>query len=178
MIGRTAIVGLIGIAAASAGCARIDLDDVKMPKVDPNIFSLTSPSIYRTNTIGGRKYGPEDLIDAEGRCPGVANAAAPAVDASLEPALGNAPPPPRGVALGMSECEVARALGQPQSVEIGAESGGRSVVMTFMAGERAGIYRFTGGRLVSVERGPEPPPPPKPERPVRGKPPQKRPPNA
>jgi len=32
--------------------------------------------------------------------------------------------------------------------------------MVFMGNERAGIYEFVGGRLKSLERGPEPPPPP------------------
>jgi hypothetical protein len=60
---------------------------------------------------------------------------------------------PRGVALAMTECEVVRLAGTTDRVEISADARGRrSVVMTYMTGERPGIYHFTDGRLVSMER--------------------------
>ena len=60
---------------------------------------------------------------------------------------------PRGVALAMTECEVVRLTGYTDRVEIGAdERGRRSVVLTYMTGDRPGIYRFSDGRLVSMER--------------------------
>jgi hypothetical protein len=65
------------------------------------------------------------------------------------------------VGLDMTECEVVRTIGPPQSVNIGAgEHGGRQVTMIYMGNERAGTYVFRNGRLSSLERGPEPPPPP------------------
>jgi hypothetical protein len=71
----------------------------------------------------------------------------------------------------MSECEVVRAAGQPQTVNIGTnDRGDRRVVMTYANSERAGTYEFVSGRLTSLERGPEPPPPPKPEKPAKKKP--------
>jgi hypothetical protein len=86
---------------------------------------------------------------------------------------------PGAVGLDMTECEVVRALGQPQSVNFGAnDRGERKVTMVFFAGDRSGSYLFTAGRLTSLERGPEPPPPPKPERPVKKKPVAKKPPTA
>jgi hypothetical protein len=59
----------------------------------------------------------------------------------------------------MTECEVVRALGQPQAVDLTPQPGGqRRVVMTYKTGERAGSYEFVGGRLTAVERGDEPTP--------------------
>jgi hypothetical protein len=65
----------------------------------------------------------------------------------------------------MSECEVVRTLGRPQSVNISAgEHGERQVTMIYMGNERAGTYVFRSGRLTSLERGPQPPPPPEPKK--------------
>lgn len=60
---------------------------------------------------------------------------------------------PRGIALSMTECDVVRVAGYTDRVQIGADDRGRrSVTMTFMTGDRPGIYRFTDGRLTSMER--------------------------
>jgi hypothetical protein len=65
-----------------------------------------------------------------------------------------------GVALQMTECDVVRRAGAPERVELGAnERGERAVVLTYARGPRPGVYRFAGGRLYSIERGPEPPAP-------------------
>jgi hypothetical protein len=70
---------------------------------------------------------------------------------------------PGGIALDMTECDVVRRAGPADDVEIGTNPRGqRTSVLTFMRGERPGIYRFVSGRLTSMERGPEPPPPPPP----------------
>lgn|GEM_PF-546603 len=70
---------------------------------------------------------------------------------------------PRGVAVGMTECQVVQVAGYTDRVEIGAnERGQRSVTLAYMTGERPGIYRFLAGRLVSMERVAEPPQPKKP----------------
>ena len=86
--------------------------------------------------------GPQDLVDGDGRCAGAGGAAAT-----------------RGVSLEMTECEVVQALGPPQSAQVEPRSGDQRVaVLTYLGGDRPGIYRFNGGRLVSIERGSEPPP--------------------
>jgi hypothetical protein len=75
---------------------------------------------------------------------------------------------PSGVALGMTECEVVRIAGYTDRVEINAnERGRRSVVLTYLSGERPGIYRFVGGRLTAMERVAEPQAPRKPARPAK-----------
>jgi hypothetical protein len=59
----------------------------------------------------------------------------------------------------MTECQVVRALGQPQAVDLTPQPGGqRRLVMTYKTGERAGSYEFVDGRLTAIERGDEPPP--------------------
>ena len=75
--------------------------------------------------------------------------------------------PARGVGLGMTECDLVRVAGPADRVEIGAnERGQRTAVITYPQGERAGIYRFVSGLLVSVERSPEQPKPQRPQRPA------------
>jgi hypothetical protein len=61
------------------------------------------------------------------------------------------------VALGHTECDVVRGIGAPDSVNLSNNPrGDRVAVVTWSRGPRAGIYTFTGGRLSSVERGPDP----------------------
>ena len=70
----------------------------------------------------------------------------------------------------MSECEVVYRAGAPSSVQIGSlPNGDRTAVLTFESGPRPGIYRFASGRLVSVERAPEPPPSPRQSKTVQAK---------
>jgi hypothetical protein len=74
----------------------------------------------------------------------------------------NALPPqvrsgPNGIALQMTECQVVQVAGYTDRIEIGAnERGQRAVTLTYLSGDRPGIYRFIGGRLASMERVAEP----------------------
>ncbi|MEA2871433.1 MAG: hypothetical protein QOH67_1409 [Hyphomicrobiales bacterium] len=76
----------------------------------------------------------------------------------------NALPPqvrsgPNGIALQMTECQVVQVAGYTDRVEIGAnERGQRAVTLTYLSGDRPGIYRFIGGRLASMERVADPQP--------------------
>jgi hypothetical protein len=91
-----------------------------------------------------------DLVDANGSCAG---AVAPAI-ASGE----GAPAVPAAIALEMSECDVVKRAGIAEKVEIGAnERRERTATLTYINGQRPGIYYFTAGRLISMERAPEPP---------------------
>jgi len=118
-----------------------------------------------------------DLIDANGRCAGEAASAVPqalnftagpqngpAAPSPAPPDAGAGAPPVRtGIGLGMTECEVVRALGHTDRIEISTnERGQRSVTLTYLNGERPGIYRFVAGQLVSLERAEEAPAAPKP----------------
>jgi hypothetical protein len=158
-------VALAVVALGTAGCAAIQN---AMP--DPGLFHLpdrstffpTGVSSYTRPVSASGPVGPADLVDGQGRCAG---------QPSMAGSSGRPPVGSRGVSLEMTECEVVRALGQPQSAEFGAQSGERTAVLTYVTGERAGIYRFSGGRLLSIERGAEPLPPP----PVAKKPPPRKP---
>ena len=72
---------------------------------------------------------------------------------------------PRGISLAMTECQVVSVAGYTDRVEIsGGERGERVVTLTYLSGDRPGIYRFRGGRLISMERVAEPPQAKKPQR--------------
>jgi hypothetical protein len=134
------------------------------PLPDSKAFVPTTMTAYSHPLGAAVGVGPGDLVDGQGMCTGVAAADMPP---GAEPGA-----PVRSVALEMTECEVARALGPPQQAEIGTSPGGaRLAVLTYLAGDRPGIYRFVGGRLASVERGAAPLPPPV----VAKKPPPKKP---
>jgi hypothetical protein len=141
---------------------------LKLPSIDSSTFALGRTSVVKSSP-SARAVTPDDLVDAEGRCSGAAPAA---VDNSLDPALSSQPSLSRGVALEMTECEVARLLGPPSNVEMQPNDGGeRRLTMTYAAGVRPGIYRFAGGRLKAIERGatPEEPKPQKKQAPKKVK---------
>jgi len=118
-----------------------------------------------------RAVTANDLIDANGGCAGPPAApqalnftagpqTGPATPSAPPPEASGAPPVRTGVSLGMTECEVVRVLGHTDRVEIATnERGQRSVALTYLTGERPGIYRFVAGQLVSLERAGEAPAP-------------------
>src|ERR1700730_19208343 len=73
---------------------------------------------------------------------------------------GQAKAEPAGIALEMSECEVVDRTGPVEKMELGTTGRGeRSLVLAYLKGPWPGVYRFTAGRLVSMERAaaaPEP----------------------
>jgi hypothetical protein len=118
------------------------------------------------DTDAPRPVTADDYVSADGSCALPASAsAAPATEAnagSVAGDLASAPaalsPTGGGVALTMTECEVVTRLGRPQQLDIGSNVGDRAVTMTYLQGDRPGIYHFAGGRLKEIERGPEPEP--------------------
>jgi hypothetical protein len=105
----------------------------------------------------------EDLITPDGQCPGLV----PQTEANaMAEGPGATPPAQMGhVALGHTECDVARGAGVPDNVNLSTGPGGdRIAVLTYDKGSRAGIYTFNSGRLTSIERLPEPAAPAKPTR--------------
>ena len=98
----------------------------------------------------------EDLISADGLCPGMAPPGAPADANALTDGAAGARP--GAVALLHTECDVARGIGSaPDNVNLSNTGrGDRLAVLTYLRGPRAGIYTFASGRLTSVERAPEP----------------------
>lgn len=104
----------------------------------------------------------EDLISAEGACPGMAPTA-PADANALQDSGQSAAAISAPVALGHTECDVARAIGTPSSVNLSNnQRGERVATITYLQGSRSGIYTFTAGRLTAIERVDQPAPAPKP----------------
>jgi hypothetical protein len=147
MGGRWRLAAVTALTCSVAACGSVanmmpDVGNFRLPDRATFIPTRTTVNYTISPTAQVR---PADLVDAQGAC-----AAPAAADES-----------PRGVRLDMTECEVVRSLGQPQSVDFTSQGGSdqRRIVMTYKAGERPGIYEFTGGRLSAIERGEESPPP-------------------
>jgi hypothetical protein len=142
---------MVALASGVAACGSVqnmipDPANFRLP--DRSTFLPTTSNFYAYPLSTTAPVGPGDLVDGQGRCAGAAPGASDAAVAS-----------PRGVGLDMTECDVVRALGQPQGVDFTSPSGDqRRVIMTYKTGERAGIYEFVGGRLSGIERGDEQPP--------------------
>src|SRR5262249_4334495 len=169
-INRLTRGGLLAAAGALAACTSSlpDFTQVKLPTARTLMPSNVDTYVPPVSARALKAVGPGDMVDAQGMC--AAAAPPPAAGAAQEseaapavapPVAGPAVPGPVG--LQMTECGVVAAVGPPQSVNIaGDERGARKVTMVFMGNERAGTYEFIGGRLKSLERGPEPPAPPPP----------------
>lgn len=117
-------------------------------------ISIESPPLTPNQPVT-----PEDLVSADGLCPGMAPPGGPADANALTEGAAAAPAPSTtgAVSLGHTECDVVRGIGAPDSVNFSNNArGDRLAVINYSRGQRAGIYTFTGGRLTSIERGPEP----------------------
>jgi len=167
------LLTLLALAPLVAGCQSAS----DLMSKDAEWFSRSGRLFIRNVSIDAppltpnQPVRPDDLVSADGACPGMAPPGAGA-QALADNAAG-APPVAGGtVALGHTECDVVRGIGAPDSVNLSTgPGGGRLAVVTWSRGPRAGIYTFSGGRLSSIERAPEPVAP----RTVAKKPPKKRP---
>jgi hypothetical protein len=164
MLHRTGLVVLLA-APLLAGCAGAggDMFKTDLLSKDADWFSRPGRTFIRNVSIEtppltpDQAVGPQDLITAEGACPGM-----PPRDASALADGAAAVAPATGVvALGHTECDVARGAGAPDSVNISNNPrGDRVATLTYLRGPRAGIYTFTSGRLTMVEGSPAPAAPP------------------
>ena len=176
------MLALLLFAPMLAGCGATASDNFAPDLIskDAEWFSRTGRLFIKNVSIDTPPLTPdkpvtaEDLVSAEGACPGMAAANVPTnANASSD---GNAAPAPAPasagtVALGHTECDVVRGIGAPDAVNISKNPrGDRVAVVNFSQGARAGIYTFTAGRLTSVERGAEPVAEPKPTKPKKKKP--------
>jgi hypothetical protein len=125
---------------------------------------IRSVSIETPPLTPDKPVTAEDLVSADGACPGMTAPGAPAdANASTAAPPAGGPPPATGgsVALGHTECDVVRGIGAPDSVNLSNNPRGeRMAVVTWKHGAHAGIYTFTAGRLSSVEKGADEEPPP------------------
>lgn len=155
---------LLALAPLVAGCSSAS----DLMSKDAEWFSRPGRLFIRNVSIDAPPLNPntpvtaEDLVSAEGACPGMTPPGGAPTDAqALTEGPAGAPPPmaPTGgsVALGHTECDVVRGIGAPDSVNLSSnQRGERVAVVTWTHGARPGIYTFTAGRLSSVERAPEP----------------------
>ncbi len=158
-IKRKPLLALLLLAPVLAGCAGAS----DLMSRDAEWFSGPSRLFIRNIEAPPlspeKPVGAEDLVTAEGYCPGMAPAAGPAdANAAADGAAGGPVVPSTSgtVALGHTECDVVRGIGAPASVSLSNNPrGSRVAVVTYTQGQRAGIYTFTAGRLTSIERGPE-----------------------
>lgn len=171
---RGALFALIALSPLLSGCgggaSMGDFFSSDLLSKDADWFSrpgrvfIKNVSIDTPPLTPDKPVGPEDLISADGACPGMAPSAS--ANALSDGAAGT-PVEIRGgtVALGHTECDVTRGIGAPDNVNLSTgPRGDRLAVVTWSRGTRAGIYTFTSGRLSMIERGPEPVAAPKPAR--------------
>lgn len=160
---KSLIVALAAVAPLVAGCS--GGTDLLASAKDAQWFNTPSRLFIKSISIESPPLTPdkpvtaEDLVSADGACPGMTPPPGPA-DAN---ASTTAPAPTGGtVALGHTECDVVRGIGAPSNVNLSSDGAGRRVaVVTWTTGPRAGIYTFTSGRLSSIEGTPEAPAMPK-----------------
>jgi hypothetical protein len=164
---RKQLLALLVFAPLIAGCSGnvSDMFSSDLVSRDAEWFSRTGRLFIKNVSIETPPLSPNtpvaaaDLVSAEGFCPGMTPAGVPADANALSDGAAAAPPAPTTgtVALGHTECDVVRGIGAPDNVNLSNNGrGDRMAVVTFSRGPRAGIYTFTGGRLTSIERGPEP----------------------
>jgi hypothetical protein len=163
---RKRLLTLLLLAPVMAGCSGVsDFSASDLLSKDTEWFSRPGRMFIRNISIEAPPLTPnkpvtaEDLVSAEGFCPGMAPPGGPADANALTDGAAAAPPPSTTgtVALGHTECDVVRGIGAPDSVNLSnSPRGDRVAVVNYSRGQRAGIYTFTGGRLSSIERGPEP----------------------
>jgi hypothetical protein len=148
------LVPAIGACSADIGLNNVTFTSTPEPSRSKPDWATFSGS---KSEFTLRPVAQSDLVGPEGQCAGGPGqvAAAPG-----EPVLPPSTPTVQGgIALQMTECDVVKRAGATDRVDIAAnERGERAVTMTFHKGPWPGVYRFTSGRLVSIERLNEPPP--------------------
>jgi hypothetical protein len=161
---RKQLALLLVLAPAIAGCS--GASDLLSKDAEwfsrPGRLFIRNVSIDTPPLTPDKPVTPDDLVSAQGACPGMPAPGAPAdANASTETAPGAQPPRAGTVALGHTECDVVRGIGAPDNVNISNnERGERLAAISWSHGPRAGIYTFTAGRLSSIEGAPAPPTPP------------------
>jgi hypothetical protein len=163
---------LLVFAPLLAGCSSVsNMFSSDLLSKDAEWFSRPGRLFIRNISIEtppltpDKPVAPDDLVSAEGFCPGMAAPpGGPGEAHALTEGAAAAPAPSTtgSVALGHTECDVVRGIGAPDNVNLSNNArGDRVALVNYSRGQRAGIYTFTAGRLTSIERGPELVEPPK-----------------
>ncbi len=154
----TALALTLGALTLGACSADLSLNNLTLaPK--PETMARNSDASGQAWARGTfeRPISATDLVGGDGQCS--ASASDLPSGGSATPEQGPAAAPTLGaISLRMTECDVIRRAGAVEKIELGAnERGERSLVLTYLQGPSPGIYRFVGGRLVSIERAPSAP---------------------
>jgi hypothetical protein len=143
----SAKISTLSAVLVVGACAMPDTDSFRAPDAS-TLFRPMSVTNYKDRVLP--PVASEDLVDANGGCAGAAAGA-------------GVPPIPAAIALEMTECDVVKRAGIAERAEIGtSERGERTARLTYINGQRPGIYYFTAGRLTTMERAPEPAAPQRP----------------
>jgi len=146
---------LIALASMLGACsADLSLNNLTLAPKPETMARNTDPTQAWGRGSFERQLSATDLVAADGQC-----SASSADQVRGEQATaGQVPagtPAPGGISLQMTECEVVRRAGPVEKIELGANPRGeRSLVLTYLHGPSPGVYKFVGGRLVSIERAP------------------------
>ena len=150
---------LLLLGPVIAGCSGTEMFSSDLLSKDAEWFSRSGRLFIRNISIETppltpeKAVTPDDLVSAEGSCPGMG---APANANAQSEGAAQAPTTTGTVALGHTECDVVRGIGAPANVNLSSNPRGeRLAVINYSRGQRAGIYTFTAGRLTSIERNPE-----------------------
>jgi hypothetical protein len=162
---RKRLLALLLFAPLITGCGSAsDMFSSDLMSKDAEWFSrsgrlfIKNVSIETPPLTPNKPVASEDMVSADGMCPGMAPPSGSADANALTDGAAGAPPPSTTgtVALGHTECDVVRGIGAPDSVNLSNNArGDRVAVVNYSRGQRAGIYTFTAGRLSSIERGPQ-----------------------
>src|SRR6266516_4334046 len=152
------VLAMTVIGSAVAACSSdLSLNNVTLVPKPETLLRKPDWATFSggKNDFTLRPVTAADLVNAAGQCAGEA------AQAGTDPTVGPAPPAAGGIALQMTECDVVRRAGPVEKIDFASdERGERIVTVTYLRGPLPGIYRFEGGRLVSIERAPTPPPAP------------------
>jgi hypothetical protein len=163
---RKRLLALLALAPMIVGCSGAsEMFQSDLLSKDAEWFSRSGRLFIRNVSIETSPLTPdkpvtsEDLVSADGLCPGMTPPGGPGGANALADGAAGAPAPTTTgtVALGHTECDVVRGIGAPDNVNLSSNPrGDRMAVVNYSRGQRAGIYTFTAGRLTSIERGAEP----------------------
>src|SRR4030088_1597788 len=158
---RKGLLALLVFVPLVAGCSSAsDMFSSDLLSKDAEWFSRPGRLFIRNISIDtppltpNKPVGAEDLVSAEGFCPGMVPPAGPADANALTDGAAGAPVPSTTgtVALGHTECDVVRGIGAPESVNLSNNArGDRVAVVNYSRGQRGGVYGVPAGGRGSRE---------------------------
>jgi hypothetical protein len=158
---RRRLLALLLFAPVIAGCSSAsDMFSSDLLSKDAEWFSRSGRLFIRNVSIETPPLTPnkpitsDDLVSAEGYCPGMAPPGGPASSNALAEGPAASPPPTTTgtVALGHTECDVVRGIGAPGSVSL--SNNGRNLYLHGWTPDldRAGARRGAAAQADKVEK--------------------------